>query len=194
MNQKQNYPEDPVEMHRISLYTGPAKAKVIAIRKSVVLMEVDAIVNAANESLLGGGGVDKAIHQAAGPKLLKECRTLDGCATGQAKLTKGYNLPASYIIHTVGPVYSSKEEDAINLANCYRNSLDIALQNDFDSIAFPNISTGAYGYPLDKAAQVAYLAITDWIEKNIQYKIKIYLVCYQKPELEAYKDILENFK
>jgi O-acetyl-ADP-ribose deacetylase len=148
--------------------------KIDLLRGDITKLDVDAIVNAANTSLLGGGGVDGAIHRAAGPKLLEECRSLGGCQPGHAKITRGYNLPAPFIIHTVGPVWSGgNRSEAKTLANCYRNSLGLAAENEIKTIAFPAISCGAYRYPIAEAAQIAlrtardFLSTTDQIDKVI---------------------------
>ncbi len=160
------------------------------IKGSVVEMEVDAIVNAANTTLLGGGGVDGAIHRAAGSELLKECRTLNGCQTGEAKITGAYNIKnAKYIIHTVGPVYGGRESDAVFLANCYRNSLDLALKNGCQSIAFPGISTGVYGYPLSEAAEISLKTVQQWLEEHVDAKMTVYFCCFRDEELEVYQSL-----
>ena len=149
-------------------------AKIDILRGDITRLDVDAIVNAANSTLLGGGGVDGAIHRASGPKLLAECRTLGSCAPGEAKVTRGYNLPARYVIHTVGPVWTGGSRgEAETLANCYRNSLRAAVETKIRTIAFPAISCGAYRYPVEKAAQIAFettrgfLATEDQIDKVI---------------------------
>lgn len=168
-----------------------AKSHISFVKDSVVKMHVDAIVNAANTSLLGGGGVDGAIHKAAGPELLKECKALNGCKTGEAKITGAYNITnAKYIIHTVGPIYSGKEKDADLLSACYKNSLDLALSNDCSSIAFPCISTGVYGYPLGEAARISLLTVARWLNAHPDALMDIYLCCFKDAELVAYKSLL----
>jgi len=152
----------------------------------ITQQHVDAIVNAANETLLGGGGVDGAIHAAAGPGLLEECRKLKGCSTGEAKLTRGYNLPAKYVIHTVGPIWKGgKHGEQKLLASCYRNCLKLAEQNNIRSIAFPSISTGAYGYPVEKAAPIALKEIIMGLQTTPVNKA--IMVCFNKSTYNTYK-------
>ncbi|WP_167609008.1 O-acetyl-ADP-ribose deacetylase [Maribellus sediminis] len=166
-------------MGKISLHKG-----------DITQLKVDAIVNAANKTLLGGGGVDGAIHRAAGKELLAECRTLNGCETGDAKITKGYNLPARFVIHTVGPVYNDgKYNEASKLESCYLSSLELAVRNGVRSIAFPNISTGVYGYPKDEAAQIAIDTVSDFLAKNAEIDEVIFCV-FDEANFELYKELL----
>ena len=156
------------------------KNQIQVVQGDITKLDCDGIVNAANRSLLGGGGVDGAIHRAAGPELLAECRTLHGCRTGEAKITKGYRLRAKYIIHTVGPIYSGTAEDAAQLADCYRNSLNLAKEHDIHSIAFPAISTGVYGYPLEDATEIAVKTVAQWLEAHADYAMQVIFCCFVK--------------
>jgi O-acetyl-ADP-ribose deacetylase (regulator of RNase III) len=169
---------EPVAQHRIKLTLG-----------DITKQKVDAIVNAANNSLLGGGGVDGAIHRAAGPELLEECRKLGGCPTGEAKLTKGYRLPAKWVIHTVGPIWrgGDRNEDRL-LADAYRNCLELARQFGIHSIAFPSISTGAYGFPIDRASRIALREISIYLEQNT-IPDKVYIVCYDEHTFGQYASL-----
>jgi O-acetyl-ADP-ribose deacetylase len=160
--------------------------RISIIIGDITKQETEAIVNAANTSLLGGGGVDGAIHRTAGPELLEECKTLNGCPTGEAKITKGYNLKAKYVIHTVGPVWNGgkyKEED--KLANCYRNSLSLAVKNKIKSISFPSISTGVYRFPVDKASKIALLEINNFLKEDKSLQ-NVIIVCYDKNTYDTY--------
>ena len=158
----------------------------------ITAQQVDAIVNAANATLLGGGGVDGAIHRAAGPKLLEECRKLGGCPTGEARITQGYNLPAKWIIHTVGPVWhgGGRTEDKL-LAACYRNSLVLAEQHGIKTIAFPCISTGAYGFPYERAAKIAVEEIRESLKGNTTIE-RVVLVCFLKRDYECCAQLLKK--
>lgn len=169
------------------------ESQVSVVQGSVVDMHVDAIVNAANSSLLGGGGVDGAIHRAAGPGLLEECRKLNGCKCGEAKITGAYNIEnASHIIHTVGPIYSGSKQDAELLASCYKSSLDLALESGCSSVAFPGISTGVYGYPIAEAAQVSFRTVQDWINAHPDVKMNVYFCCFRDRESDAYMRLVNN--
>ena len=167
------------------------KNQIQVVQGDITKLDCDCIVNAANRSLLGGGGVDGAIHRAAGPELLAECRTLHGCRTGEAKITNGYRLKAKYIIHTVGPIYSGAAEDATRLADCYRNSLELAKSYDIHSIAFPAISAGAYGYPLDAATQIAVDTVADWLQSYADYDMKVIFCCFDARTKQAYQTKME---
>ena len=159
----------------------------------ITRLQVDAIVNAANTSLLGGGGVDGAIHRAAGPELLAECKTLGGCPTGEARITGGYNLAARYVIHTVGPVYSAKAKDTARelLTRCYRNSLGLAIEYNLKSIAFPAISCGVYGYPIEAACKVAVDTTSDFLIKNKGLE-KVIFILFAPQDKKVYNDYLSK--
>tara|TARA_Y100000031_G_scaffold96417_1_gene105861 strand:+ start:2071 stop:2571 length:501 start_codon:yes stop_codon:yes gene_type:complete len=163
---------------------------VNVIKSDITQLEVDAIVNAANKSLLGGGGVDGAIHRTAGPALLQECKMLDGCETGEAKLTKGYDLKARYVIHTVGPVWygGTSGEDQL-LANCYKNSLQLANEKGLKSIAFPAISTGVYRFPIDRACRIVLASIKNYLKSDDSIN-EIYLVCFDQDVYDQYNILM----
>ena len=166
--------------------------KIEIIQGDITRLEVEAIVNAANETLLGGGGVDGAIHRAAGPELLEACRELNGCQTGEAKLTKGYNLPARYVIHTVGPVWHGGDHNEKNLlASCYRNSLQLAVDHKLRSLAFPSISTGVYRFPIEQASRIALRVILDFIETE-EVAPRVVMTCFSEPDLEVYRQTYQE--
>jgi O-acetyl-ADP-ribose deacetylase (regulator of RNase III) len=168
------------------------KTKLEINKGDITKLKVDAIVNAANTSLLGGGGVDGAIHRAAGPELLEFNRKLGGCQTGEAKISPGFRLPAKFIIHTVGPVWSGgKNNEEILLANCYRNSLKLAVENGIRTIAFPAISTGVYRFPLERATKIAVNEVKKFLKKNESIE-KVIFVCFDEEAFRIYKKILEE--
>lgn len=173
---------DFFNMNRFEIITG-----------DITTVSTEAIVNAANTTLLGGGGVDGAIHAAAGPELLEECKTLNGCQTGDAKLTKGYRLPAKYVIHTVGPVWQGGEDDEEELLyRCYRSCLCLAAEHGIKSIAFPSISTGAYHFPVNRAAEIAIRAIGDFLRTDDSLE-KVLFVCYDQRTAFVYRVALEQY-
>jgi O-acetyl-ADP-ribose deacetylase (regulator of RNase III) len=168
-------------MNRIELFRG-----------DITKLKVDAIVNAANTTLLGGGGVDGAIHRAAGKNLLAECRKLNGCQTGDAKITKGYNLPAKYVIHTVGPVWhGGNSGERKKLASCYRRSLEVASENEVKTIAFPNISTGVYGYPKTEAAEVALAEVAQFLKNHSEID-RVIFCFFDEENFEIYREVLKD--
>jgi len=168
------------------------KNRIEITQGDITKMQVDAIVNAANESLLGGGGVDGAIHRAAGPSLLEECRTIGGCPTGEARVTKGYQLSAKYVIHTVGPVWhgGNQDEPAL-LANCYKNSLQLAVEHEVKTIAFPAISTGVYGYPVKAATEIALQETSAFLQKHPSLE-KVVFVCFGEEVFAIYNELYKK--
>jgi len=164
----------------------------IEIRQGdITRLEVDAIVNAANTTLRGGGGVDGAIHRAAGPELLEECKTIGGCPTGEARITRGYRLPAKYVIHTVGPIYRGRPSDSQQLLSCYRSCLELAVQHNISSIAFPAISCGVYGYPMEDACRIAIGTTARFLEGHPSIEKAIF-VLFSQEDAEVYRSILDQ--
>ncbi|MDH5655580.1 MAG: O-acetyl-ADP-ribose deacetylase [Spirochaetia bacterium] len=166
--------------------------QIQVLKADITTLEVDAIVNAANESLLGGGGVDGAIHRAAGPELLEECRILNGCPTGQAKITKGYRLKARHVIHTPGPVWhgGNQNEDQL-LSDSYRNSLELCKENHLSSVAFPSISTGIYGFPVQRAAAIAVKTVLDFLGRN-EMPRQVLFACFNEEAVKAHEKALQE--
>jgi len=170
-----------------------SQTKIELIRNDITKIHAEAIVNAANRTLLGGGGVDGAIHRAAGLELIGECATLGGCETGQAKITQGYKLPAKFVIHTVGPVWSGgKHNEEKLLADCYYNSLHLALEHQLKTIAFPSISTGAYRFPIESASQIALKTIQICLKKNPCFFEKIIIVLFSENDLHIYERVFRE--
>jgi len=167
--------------------------RIEIIKGDITRQKVDAIVNAANTSLLGGGGVDGAVHRAAGPHLLEECRKIGGCPTGEARITKGYNLPATYVIHTVGPIYrDGKHREPELLKSCYSNSFALSQKFNIETIAFPSISTGAYRYPVDEASNIALVAISNYLKNNLIPKL-VKIICFDNNTQSVYKKNWQRF-
>ncbi len=176
-------------MEKITYRAGDSNLELVI--GDITRQDTEAVVNAANKQLAPGGGVAGAIHAAAGPKLWEECKTLKGADTSEAKITKGYGLPAKYIIHTVGPVYTNSPSDPVSLGRSYQNSLKLASKEDIDSISFPSLSTGAFGYPVDRAAEVALKTVIDYLKKNQDIKL-VRFTLFSKKDFEAYKAALEK--
>ena len=166
-------------------------SKFKIVQGDITRVTVDAIVNAANSSLMGGGGVDGAIHRAAGPELLAECKTIGGCPAGEARITKGYRLPARYVIHTVGPIYSGAASDSQVLRNCYENCLALAVQHRVATMAFPAISCGVYGYPISEAAHIALSTSYDFLKKNRSIE-KVYFMLFSKGDHDTYTRVRDK--
>lgn len=167
----------------------PESSSIRTMKTDITRLSVDAIVNAANPSLMGGGGVDGAIHRAAGPKLLAECRTIGGCPTGEARITAGYGLPARHVIHTVGPIFRQRAEDPELLAQCYRSCMDLAARHAVRSIAFPAISCGIYGYPLEEAAAIAVSTCQERLTAHRQIQTVVFAV-FSEEALTVYQKLL----
>lgn len=171
-----------------------AISKIEIVHGDITSLNIDAIVNAANSTLHGGGGVDGAIHRAAGPRLLDECKTLGGCPTGEAKITNGYNLKAKYVLHTVGPIwYGGNKSEDIFLENCYKNSLKLAVENNISSIAFPSISTGVYNFPFKRASHLALKSTISFLNQDETLN-KIIFICFSERDYKEYLQIFEGYK